>query len=247
MGDVRYVQGTGMQRQGTAASAGAALGEALDAYDNSLCIRERLDSHEQNDTQLKRDITYTLDRIATTEIGLDKRDDAAQSYFRSLEMRRLLSQNDPDNALYLSDVALSLEHVGDMLLRQSNAATDPPILAGVDNNELALAFYTAAEGIRAQALRKAPDDTAEQRALQAIRKKIARTSADFNDEAPVDGYGDALWSGRIGAVEARYSADAPVAGASDACWTQVRKAVDEIAKPDETAMRRPSSLNASAN
>src|SRR5262249_15163023 len=62
VGDIRLIAGERKLKAGDISGRNE-LTSALDAFGHSLCIRRRLAQQKDNDTLLKRDISYSLDRI----------------------------------------------------------------------------------------------------------------------------------------------------------------------------------------
>jgi tetratricopeptide (TPR) repeat protein len=205
------------------------LTAALDAFGNSLCIRRRLDAHEENDTKLKRDITFTLDRIGRATLDLGDQSAAADDYFESLAIRRQLSKGDPDNRLYLSDIATSLERIGDMY---QSTAPEAALGSGLMEHtasgrlELALAFYEKALDTRKQLSPKKAVDKAEDKELSTLEKKIEGVRARIDDKSKLVG---TWWIEPVHAEEEDFTRRQQVVEReTSTCWAQVQKTVEGI-------------------
>jgi len=165
------------------ASEAAAREEAYKAarenFSDSLCLRRRLSAQAPGKTELSRDVGYSLELLADANEGLGDAADAEGALFEALIIRRRLAESVADNALYLSDVAQTLRHVGDFEMRRSNFKN-----AFVAHSAAAEIFEQLAErarkDIRTQASAQADIQKAHQGQDEA-RQRLAERHEQITD------------------------------------------------------------------
>ena len=150
VGDVRVLNGDASARAGDLAGKRAEYSAALAAFNNSLCLRRQISAAAPTRTEFTRDVTFTLDRVGGALRQLDDAAEAELAYFEALAIRRGLVNSVPDNALYLGDVATSLQSIGELYLGRQD-------LKG------GLAFYEAAVDVRLQVTLLSPPTSARAR------------------------------------------------------------------------------------
>jgi hypothetical protein len=196
---------------------------ALEAYDSSLCLRRGISRRDPARTELIRDNSYSLDRIAATKFALDDPAGAETAYFESLQIRRKLVNSVKDNGLYLGDVGASLQLIGEYYLARTELAN-------------AVAFHDAAADVRTEALLRLPDD----RRAQQNAEKAGRTAQLLRERAAAQDPAPDLSSARlrklIEDVETTQAARSAAAGTQPQdCWDKVVATADLIAAPSTTA------------
>jgi tetratricopeptide (TPR) repeat protein len=222
VGDVHRKRGE------TAAATGDSLGKktefeaALEAYDNSLCLRRGISARDEARTELIRDNSYSLDRIGAAKLALDDPAGAETAYFESLQIRRKLANSVKDNGLYLSDVGASLQLIGEYYLARKDSVN-------------AVAFHDAAADVRTEALLRLPDDRRAQqnaeragRTAQSLRQRVAA-------QDPAADFSGGWWRKRVKDVETAHAAQMPAPGTRPQdCWDKVVATADQIAGPPTT-------------
>jgi hypothetical protein len=82
------------------------LGEALQAYDASRTIRQRLAQQDSGNAGWQRDLSVSQDKVGDVLVSQGKLGEALQAYEVSRTIAQRLSQQDPGNAdgsaIYLS-------------------------------------------------------------------------------------------------------------------------------------------------
>lgn len=199
---------------------------ALEAYDSSLCLRRGISRRDPARTELIRDNSYSLDRIAATKIALEDPAGAETAYFESLQIRRKLVNSVKDNGLYLGDVGASLQLIGEYYLARTELAN-------------AVAFHEAAADVRTEALLRLPND----RRAQQNAEKAGRTAQLLRERAATQDPAADLSSARlrklIEDVEATQAARIAAADAQPQdCWDKVVATADLIAAPATTGSIR---------
>jgi hypothetical protein len=216
VGDVKMKAGETKASAGDRAAMRAELTAALDAFENGLCLRRQISARAPSRTELRRDITFSLERIGNGKSRLDDRPGAELAYFEALSLRRGLSESVPDNALYKGDVAAMLELIGDHYL--------PHDVKG------ALAFYDAAVDLREQVAKAAANDPrARQNLANAQRKLADARKIAAENKLPVEDFTGRWWMKPVADAEAAFEKRlAELAADPQACWERVVAAVNEI-------------------
>jgi hypothetical protein len=194
---------------------------ALEAYDSSLCLRRGISRRDSTRTELIRDNSYSLDRIAATKTALDDPAGAETAYFESLQIRRKLVNSVKDNGLYLGDVGASLQLIGEYYLARTELAN-------------AVAFHEAAADVRTEALLRLPND----RRAQQNAEKAGRTAQLLRERAAAQDPAADLSSARLHKllddVEESHARIAAAATGPQDCWDKVVATADQIAAPPTT-------------
>ncbi|MEA2885676.1 MAG: eukaryotic-like serine/threonine-protein kinase [Bradyrhizobium sp.] len=222
IGDVHRKRAEIAAATGDGAARKTELVAALEAYDSSLCLRRGISRRDPGKTELIRDNSYSLDRIAATKFALEDPAGAETAYFESLQIRRKLVNSVKDNGLYLGDVGASLQLIGEYYLARAELAN-------------AVAFHGAAADVRTEALLRLPGDPRTQqnaekagRTAQSVRERAAAQEP----EADLSG---ARLRKLIEDVEATQAARIAAAGSRPQdCWDKVVAAADLIATPSTT-------------
>jgi hypothetical protein len=202
------------------------LAAALEAYDNSLCLRRGISARDPTKTELIRDNSYSLDRIGAAKLALDDPAGTEMAYFESLQIRRKLVNSVKDNGLYLGDVGASLQLIGEYYLARTELVN-------------AVAFHEAAADVRTVALLRLPDD----RRAQQNAEKAGRTAQSLRERAaaqdPAADFSGGWWRKRVEDVEAAHAAQMPAPGTRPQdCWDKVVATADQIAAPATTGSIR---------
>jgi tetratricopeptide (TPR) repeat protein len=106
VGDVLAVQGD--------------LAGALAAYRESLDTRRALVARDPSNTQWRRDVTVSLNRVGDVLAAQGDHAGALAAYRESLEITRALITRDPRNTQWQRDVSVSLNRVGEVLVAQGD-------------------------------------------------------------------------------------------------------------------------------
>jgi tetratricopeptide (TPR) repeat protein len=226
VGDVKARQGEADAKAGNGAGARTSYAAALEAFDNSLCLRRRTaDGHPEN-TEWQRDVPYSLNRIGTAKVRLDDFPGAELAYFEALEIRRRLGGSVRDNALFLGDIADSSRLIGDYYFAASDL-------------KWALAFYEAAADYRTQVAVSSPIDGRAQRNAEEARNKVRTVRLAMAEQYPDEGGSEEWWRRSVRDAQARYARlKRGIAADPDACWDGVTASVDRIIGPGATGTVR---------
>jgi tetratricopeptide (TPR) repeat protein len=226
VGDVKARQGEVDAKAGNAARGKTSHSAALEAFNNSLCLRRRIAERHRERTEWQRDVSYTLDRIGTAKVRLDDFPAAELAYFESLEIRRRLGNSVRDNALFLGDIAASLRLIGDYYFMASDL-------------KWALAFYDAAADYRTQVVVFSPSDVRARRSGEDARNKVESVRRQLAEPYTVEGASDEWWRQSVRDAEARYAKlKSGLAADADACWDGVTASVDQMIGPSTTGTTR---------
>jgi eukaryotic-like serine/threonine-protein kinase len=189
---------------------------ALDHLGNSLCLRREVAAHDPTKTEFTRDVSYTLDRIGAVDGRLKDSAAAETAYFESLAIRRALAASVNDNELYLGDVALSLQLIGDHYKTLGKA-------------KVALAFYYAAVDARKKILALSPKDQQAQQKAAAAQKRADDLEAQFLAAHPEERLTGAWWLSIVNDAETTMTKLRTAAQVSaTACLEKVNESVDQI-------------------
>jgi tetratricopeptide (TPR) repeat protein len=218
IGDVKARSGDVKAKTGDLGAKKSEYSAALEAFDNSLCLRRQISARAPSNTELRRDIPFSLDRIGNVKRQLDDLPGAEFAYFEALAVRRELANSVSDDARYLGDVAISLQLIGDYYLAKGD-------LKG------AMAFYDAGVDVRRQVLRRAlpEDQRAPQNLTNAQRKAEAARKQALEKQIPLEDFTDRWWLKPVADAEAAF--DKRMAEFSidpKACWDRVVASVDQI-------------------
>jgi len=150
--------------------------EALINYKKALAIREKLVAARPNDTDARRELADSCDKLGDVSELKGDLNGALEFYRRSLSIRTALSEENPTNALLRQDLAISLDSIGDTLLKTGDAQT------ALDNVRKALAirqFLSAGD----------PNNITAKRNLAISYDKVAEalSALDNNSEALENG------------------------------------------------------------
>ena len=96
------------------------LPAALDSYQASLAIADRLAKADPGNAGWQRDLSVSHDRIGDVLVAQGNLPAALDSYQASLAIRDRLAKADPGNAGWQRDLSLSHDRIGDMLVAQGN-------------------------------------------------------------------------------------------------------------------------------
>jgi hypothetical protein len=192
--------------------------QALDQYNGALCLRTIVVGATLDNTLTKRDLSFTLDRIAAVKRALADPVGEQEALFHSLQLRRELAAADPGNALYLGDLAVSLQSIGD-----SYASI---------NAQTALAFYTADVDALQQLSSRSPNDDVLKRKLAAAQALANGTLDKIKDKS---GLADVSWWKREVSTEEIAAARRLATGSDQpACLAKVNEAVAQASVPAVT-------------
>src|SRR5262249_15109982 len=92
------------------------LSEALQAYRDSLAIRERLAKADPDNTGCQRNLSIAYEKVGDVLVNQGKLSEALQAYRDSLAIRGRLAKADPGNAGWQRDLEVSYIKVGDVLM-----------------------------------------------------------------------------------------------------------------------------------
>ena len=163
---------------------------ALINYRKALAIRETLVAVRPNDTEARRELAESCDKLGDISELKGDLSGALELYRRSLSIRSALSEENPTKALLRQDLAISLDSIGDTLvktgdaqtaldyvrkalaIRQSFSAADPNNLNAKRN--LAISYYKVADVLAAR------DNTNEslENGLKALAEFESLAAAD---------------------------------------------------------------------
>jgi hypothetical protein len=216
------------KRAEIAAATGDSMGKktelvaALEAYDNSLCLRRGISARDPTKTELIRDKAYSLDRIGAARLALDDPAGTEMAYFESLQIKRKLVTSVKDNGLYLGDVGASLQLIGEYYLARTEVVN-------------AVAFHEAAADVRTEALLRLPED----RRTQQNAERAGRTAQSLRERAaarePSADFSGGWWRKRVEDVETAHAAQMAAPGTPPQdCWEKVVATADQIAGPSTT-------------
>jgi hypothetical protein len=193
------------------------LSGALIDFNNSLCVRQTLASREKTDMRLKRDVTFTLVRIAAVKLLLKDVPGAMAAQFHALAIRRELLANDRNDARYVEDIATSLQRIAD--------------LYRPDDPEKALAFYLAAADLRSWLAERASNKSQAQANLLAVQKLVQATRS-LIDKDRLDALGGSWWSALVSETEDDFARSrSPIDEDIATCWVGVRGSVESLVGP----------------
>jgi hypothetical protein len=212
VGDAKLLAG-GQDGKGQASASNVT--SALLDFNNSLCIRQTLAAKETTDMKLKRDVSFTLFRVAGAKLMLKDLPGAMAAHFYALAMRRELVDNDRNDARYVDDVAMSLQKIAD--------------LYQPDDPEKALAFYLGAAELRSWLVERASNKSQAQSNLEAVQKmvQIARSRIDKDR---LETLGGTWWVAVISETEKVFALSRPPIDEDIAtCWPGVRSSVEALA------------------
>ena len=197
------------------------LSGALIDFNNSLCVRQTLASREKTDMRLKRDVTFTLVRIAAVKLLLKDVSGAMAAQFHALAIRRELLANDRNDARYVEDIATSLQRIAD--------------LYRPDDPEKALAFYLAAADLRSWLAERASNKSQAHANLLAVQKLVQATRS-LIDKDRLDALGGSWWSALVSETEEDFARSrSPIDEDIATCWVGVRGSVESLVGPIKAA------------
>lgn len=223
LGDIHRKRGDIAAGAGDIAARNMEFATALEAFDNSLCLRRGLSARDPARTEWSRDISYSLDRIGAAKLALDDPAGSAAAYFESLRIKRKLVASVKDSSLYLGNLAEILQSIGGYYLARAEPVN-------------AFAFHAAAADVRTLALLRSPGDPRTQenaekagRAAQSLREQIAARD-------PAADLSEARLRALIEDAEATHAAAISAARTNPQdCWDKVVATTDLIAAPSTTA------------
>jgi tetratricopeptide (TPR) repeat protein len=188
---------------------------ALDDLENSLCLRREVAARDSAKTEFTRDVSYTLGRIGVVKDRLNDADGAELAFFESLEIRRSLANSVTDNALYLGDVATSLQSIGNHYRDLGNAKS-------------ALAFYDNAVAIRDKIVSLSPADQQAQQNAADAHKAADGLRAQAPAASAAGSPSGAWWLKIVGDAETAAEAKllATLGADPSACMVKVQASVD---------------------
>ena len=132
----------------------------------------------------------------------------------------------PDNALYLGDVATSLQSIGELYLGRQD-------LKG------GLAFYEAAVDVRLQVTLLSPADERARQNLTRVERAVGTVRKQVAEKYPLDDFSGGWWRKPVSDAEAANAKRrAELNPDSKTCQDRVMAAVDEIVSPATTATIR---------
>src|SRR5205085_2783199 len=136
--------------------------------DKALCTRRHLSDGDPGNSELRRDISWSFDKIGKAFVKAKAFALAQDAFLQALFIRRALVQLDRERGLWWRDLWLILEQVADAKVE-------------LDEPALALAFYAAAREARDR-YRRAPVPPAQGAAPDnrrpGERKALQRLSAE---------------------------------------------------------------------
>src|SRR5262249_36722783 len=88
------------------------LDEALEAYRNSLAIRERLAAVNPGNTDWQRDLSFSFDNIAKVLADQGRLDEALEAHRDSLAIAERLATVDSSNTEWQNDIQYSADRIG---------------------------------------------------------------------------------------------------------------------------------------
>jgi tetratricopeptide (TPR) repeat protein len=144
---------------GDIAKARGSLGQALAAYRAAEELAERLAKADADNTQWRRDLSVSHDRIGDVLVAQGKLAEALAAFQASLATAERLAKTDADNTQWQRDLSVSQEKIGDVLMAQGT-------LAG------ALAAYEASLAIRERLAKADADNTQRQSDLSVSHHRI---------------------------------------------------------------------------
>jgi tetratricopeptide (TPR) repeat protein len=84
-----------------------ATDKALQAYQKGLDLGEALARDDPNNTQAKRDLSVSYNKLGDVHLQLGATDKALQAYQKGLDLREALARDDPNNAQAQADLSYS--------------------------------------------------------------------------------------------------------------------------------------------
>ncbi|MFI5010727.1 MAG: hypothetical protein ACHQAY_00105 [Hyphomicrobiales bacterium] len=218
VGDVKLLSGERDLKEG---APPIGLASALEDFNNSLCIRQSLAAKDKTDMKLKRDVSYTLVRIADAKLLLRDALGAVAANFYALAIRRELVDNDRNDARYIDDVATSLQRIAGLYRK--------------DDPEKALAFYENAANLRSWLVERASNKNQAQANLEAVQKIIQSVRAQI-DKDRLDALAGLWWQARVSETEGDFTRSrTPIDQDIATCWEGVKASVASIAGQPKAA------------
>ena len=98
------------------------LDAALESFQASLAIRERLAEADPNNAGWQRDLSVSWNKLGGLRKGQGDLAGALEAYEQDLAIARNLGKADPGNASWQRDLAISWEGVGDVRLSRGEHA-----------------------------------------------------------------------------------------------------------------------------
>jgi tetratricopeptide (TPR) repeat protein len=216
VGDVRLKRGDAIPRTDDAAARTAEYAAALEAFGNGLCLRRLISAHEPANTELRRDIPYSLDRIGNAKLGLDDSEGAELAYFEALGIRRELVNSVPDDARYLGDVGMSLAAIGDYYFARNDL-------------KRALAFYEAAVDVRLQVTVVSEKNDLARVVLTKVETRAADIRKQFLAVYPQEDPSSGWWEPLVKDAESENAKHrSAIAEDPNVCWDGVIASVEQI-------------------
>jgi tetratricopeptide (TPR) repeat protein len=93
-------------------------GPALEAYQSSKLVAERLVALAPENVDWQRDLSISLDRIGEVLVAQGELPHAEQAFRSGMDIRKRLAEQDPGNAHWQRDLSVSLDRIGDVLVAQ---------------------------------------------------------------------------------------------------------------------------------
>jgi tetratricopeptide (TPR) repeat protein len=88
------------------------LQEALEAYQQSLKIRQTLAEQDETNSGWQRDLAVSYNRVGDVLVAQGKLQEALEAYQQSLKIRQTLAEQDKTNSGWQRDLIVTLYRVG---------------------------------------------------------------------------------------------------------------------------------------
>ncbi len=153
---------------------------ALNAYQDSLAIRQTISQHDPGNTDFQHDLSASQNNIGDLQLRRGNTDAALKAHQDSLAIRQTISQRDPNNTHLQRDLSVSHERIGDLQLR-------------LGNTDAALKAYRDSLAIRQTLTQRDAGNTEFQRDLSVSHSKIGDLQLrQGNTGAALKAYQDSL-------------------------------------------------------
>ena len=92
------------------------LAEGLDAYQQSLNIRQILAEEDKSNSGSQRDLLFSYSKVCNALNDARQFVNALDAYQRSLAIRQILTEQDKSNSCWQRDLSVSYNNVGEALV-----------------------------------------------------------------------------------------------------------------------------------
>ena len=158
----------------------ASVSAAVESYQQSLEIDQRLAAADPANTQAQRDLSVSYDNLGDVQGQLGDTQAALQAYQQSLEIRKRLAAADPANTQAQRDLSISYNKLGN-------------VQALLGDTQAALQAYQQSLEIRKRLAAADPANTQAQRDLSVSYNKLGDVQVQLGDtQAALKAYQQSL-------------------------------------------------------